>query len=48
MSRTVSPIPEGHHTVTPYLVVSDADAVLEFIEKVFGGETIGRHTDGEG
>ncbi len=43
MARSVQPVPEGHHTVTPYLVVSDADAVLTFIEKAFGRETLGRH-----
>lgn len=25
--RRLDPIPEGHHTVTPYLFVPDADAV---------------------
>lgn len=27
----VSPIPAGHHTVTPYLVVEDVDAVMNFM-----------------
>jgi len=33
-------IPEGHHTITPYFTVSDADHLLEFLVKVFGGTII--------
>jgi PhnB protein len=33
---TVKPIPDGYHAVTPYLVVTDAAAALEFYAKVFG------------
>jgi PhnB protein len=32
----VRPIPEGYHSVTPYLIVSGAAAALEFYEKAFG------------
>lgn len=35
---TVKYIPEGYHTITPYLVVEGADKLIEFIEKTFGGE----------
>jgi uncharacterized glyoxalase superfamily protein PhnB len=31
-----SPIPDGFHTVTPYLMVERAGPFLEFIEKAFG------------
>ena len=31
----VNYIPEGYHTVTPYLVIHDVAAVLEFIKKAF-------------
>ena len=31
----VNPIPEGHHTVTPYLTVRGAGALIEFIIKAF-------------
>jgi hypothetical protein len=27
---TVKPIPEGYHTVTPYLVVPDVAGLIEF------------------
>ena len=32
----VSPIPEGYHSVTPYLVMKNAAAALEFCTKAFG------------
>ena len=31
----VSPIPEGYSSVTPYLIVDDAAAALEFYKKAF-------------
>ncbi len=33
---SVSPVPEGYHTVTPYLVVPNGLAFLAFVEKAFG------------
>jgi PhnB protein len=45
MPKPVKPIPDGHRTVTPYLVVADADAILSFLERAFGGEvTMKTHT----
>ena len=32
----VKPVPEGYHTVTPYLVVPNGLAFLAFVEKAFG------------
>ena len=32
----VKPIPEGYHTVTPYLAVEDAAAAIEYYKKAFG------------
>lgn len=34
------PIPDGYHTITPYLIVEDADKLVEFIEQVFDGKLI--------
>jgi PhnB protein len=31
-------IPDGYHTVTPYLSVCDAEHEVEFMQKAFGGE----------
>jgi PhnB protein len=36
----VKPIPEGYHTVTPYLTVTDATALLAFIEKAFDAKNV--------
>jgi PhnB protein len=32
------PIPEGYHSVTPYLAVSDAAAAIEYYTKAFGAK----------
>jgi PhnB protein len=32
------PIPEGYHTVTPYLTVHDAAKVVDFLKQAFGAE----------
>ncbi|HET9902822.1 MAG TPA: VOC family protein [Xanthobacteraceae bacterium] len=32
------PIPDGYHTVTPYLIAQDADKVVEFMKKAFGAK----------
>jgi PhnB protein len=33
---TVKPIPEGYHSVTPYLIINGAADALEFYKKAFG------------
>src|SRR5687768_4254229 len=37
-----SPIPAGYHTLTPYLVLKDSAAAMEFYKKAFGAEERGR------
>lgn len=34
----VKPIPEGYHTITPYLSVDDAGKAIEFYKRAFGAE----------
>ena len=34
----VKPVPEGYHTVTPYLTVKDASALLDFVKRAFGAQ----------
>jgi PhnB protein len=34
----VKPIPEGFHTVTPYLTAREVDKVIEFLRQAFGAE----------
>ncbi|MBI1830960.1 MAG: VOC family protein [Planctomycetes bacterium] len=38
----VSPVPPGHHTVTPHLVLRNTAAALEFYKKAFGAVEIMR------
>lgn len=45
----VSPVPEGYHSVTPYLTITNAAKAIDFYRKAFGAEEIYRMTapDGE-
>jgi PhnB protein len=36
------PIPEGYHTVTPYLAVDDAAQAIEWYKRAFGAKELGR------
>jgi PhnB protein len=36
------PIPEGHHSITPYLMVKDAAQAIEFYKRAFGAQEIDR------
>lgn len=38
MSSTVKAIPEGYHSITPYLIVQNAAAALEFYKKALGAQ----------
>lgn len=40
--------PEGYHTVTPYLAVKDAPALIDFITRVFDGSPIMRMDSPDG
>jgi PhnB protein len=42
MTPKVKPIPDGHHTVTPYLIVHDAAGAIEFYKRAFGATEVGR------
>jgi PhnB protein len=48
MSTKAKPVPEGFHTVTPYLIIKGAAAAIEFYKKAFGATEILRHTDPSG
>jgi PhnB protein len=36
MTNRVKPIPDGYHTVTPYLIVKNAAGSIEFYKQAFG------------
>jgi PhnB protein len=38
----VNPIPEGYHTVTPYLVVEGAAGLLDFLKQAFDAKEVFR------
>ena len=42
MANTVSPVPEGYHTVTPYLIVDGGAAAIDYYKKAFGAEELVR------
>ncbi|MEJ1238735.1 VOC family protein [Chryseolinea sp. T2] len=47
-NRGVKPIPDGFHTITPFLIVNDAHELLSFIEKGLGGKTQYKLEDDDG
>ena len=50
MATSVKPIPDGYHTLTPYLRVRDGAKAIEFYKRAFGAEEIMRMAgpDGKG
>lgn len=41
MDSKVRPIPEGYHSITPYIIVRDAKKAIEFYKNAFGAiETV--------
>src|SRR5262245_55001091 len=47
MTMPKLPRPEGHHTITPGFAVANANKVLAFLQKAFGGKLIEKY-DGPG
>ncbi len=48
MANEVKPVPEGYHTITPYLSVQGAGEAIEFYKKVFGATELMRMADPSG
>ena|ERR1051325_4460394 len=44
----VKPIPDGYHTVTPYLVVEGAARMIDFMKEAFGAEEVFRMAGKDG
>jgi PhnB protein len=42
MKNKVKPVPDGYHTVCPYLVVNDASRAIDFYAKAFGAKELFR------
>jgi PhnB protein len=48
MGKGINPIPEGFHTVTPYMTIKDASDAIEFYKEAFGAREIFRWADPDG
>jgi len=42
MASKIKEVPEGFHTVTPYLIVRDAAGAIDFYKQAFGAEELYR------
>jgi PhnB protein len=42
MPKKVKPIPQGYHSATPYLTVSDAAGAIDFYKRAFGAHEVMR------
>lgn len=48
MSDKVTPVPEGFHTATPYLIVRNGAEAIEFYQRALGAIETSRHADPDG
>ena len=48
MPASVKPIPDGYHTVTPYLIIRNATAALDFYQRAFGAVELFRMPQPDG
>jgi PhnB protein len=50
MRTNVNPVPDGYHSLTPYLAVGDGGKAIDFYTAVFGAEVLSRSDlpDGSG
>jgi PhnB protein len=44
----VKPVPDGYHTVTPYLIIDGAAQAIEFYKRAFGATELLRMPDAKG
>jgi PhnB protein len=42
MTNKVNPIPEGYHSVTPYLIMRNASRAIDFYKEAFGAKELVR------
>src|SRR5215470_16777272 len=38
MTAKVRSVPEGYHTITPYITIKGADKLIDFLKKAFGAQ----------
>ncbi|MDQ3020339.1 MAG: VOC family protein [Bacteroidota bacterium] len=44
----VKPIPEGYHSITPYLMIKDAPNFIEFLKKAFNAKQVSKSEGKDG
>lgn len=44
----VKPIPDGYHTVTPYIMAENSDQLLDFLQRAFGAVELSRTNSPDG
>jgi PhnB protein len=42
MKTTIKPVPDGYHTATPYLFITNAAKAIEFYKEAFGATELAR------
>ncbi|WP_328942086.1 VOC family protein [Streptomyces sp. NBC_00250] len=45
---SVNPVPQGYHTVTPWIISRDTVALIDFLKRAFGAEELACMADEEG
>jgi PhnB protein len=48
MANNVKPIPEGFHTITPYIASQGTAKLMDFLKQAFGAAEIERHARPDG
>ena len=48
MAKAKKAVPEGHHTVTPHLIMNDAAQAIDWYKKALGAEEVARATGPDG
>lgn len=48
MTKNTNPVPDGYHTVTPYLVVPGVAKLIVFLKQAFDAQEIERHERPDG
>jgi PhnB protein len=48
MTKKVNAIPEGHHSITPSIIVRDSARAINFYKQAFGAQELGRLTTPDG
>lgn len=46
--KQMNPVPEGYHSITPYMIIQNAGDAIEFYKKVFGATESMRIADEDG